>query len=389
MTTNTLHVRKTALLAGLFVLSACAGGGGTVTIGEGGLVSAPDLADLQPLPDDGTPNSDPDMRDSMPGSGGPGFADPGDPDQPTPGDPIDPDDDAVGGIILPPVDIDPYLPTPSFGTGYTTVYADGGLGRVGRTAVDGIAGAGRYQVDGEDAVVLLLADSDFTELLADPSLSELLADDGDITFGDSIVLGDAFNPQRTILGRGENGDRASGTLYRDDNDRTLIYVDDHTNLVVGYEARDGADATIVGSPVSNLPSGSHTYSGFAFGVRDLVAGSRFGTFQLDVDFDRAMVTRFNAHIGNEDPNDEFSALHGRLVGMDIPLSLADGSFMGDLNFIGTEFRFVDYAIIYNPDMGTVQGQFHGDGATGVSGLFQNDGNDILGGFAGSREPAEE
>ena len=389
---------NTAILAGcLFVLSACTGGG-TVTVGEGGFSTSPTLADLQPLPpipsdnDDGAggvAGPDDDMMDMMPSTGGPGFSDPGDPDAPAPGDPIIPDDGAVGGIILPPVEVDPYLPTPSFATDYTGVYPDGGIGRIGRTAVDGIAGAGRYQVDGEDALVLVLAEDGLADLLADPSLTELLGRDDAVTFGDTPVLAASFNPQRTILGRGENNDQATGTLYRDDNDRTLVYIDDHTNLVVGYEARDGADATIIGAPVSNLPSGSHTYSGFAFAVRDLEVGSRFGTFELDVDFDRATITNFNAHIGNEDPNDEFSALHGRLSGVNIPVSLADGSFAGDLDFFGTEFRFVDYAIIYNPDSGSLTGQFHGDGATGVSGLFQNDGNNILGGFGGAKEPSEE
>ena len=123
-----------------------------------------------------------------------------------------------------------------------------------------------------------------------------------------------------------------------------------------------------GETVSNIPSGAYTYSGFNMiaDKRRTLDNVEFGTFTMNVNFSNAMVTNLNA-----------TTQSSNVTGGNIPINMQQGTFTGGI--------MLDLG--GSPLSGHVYGDFHGDGATGVSGMYHDGTSNVryVGGFAGSRQ----
>ena len=249
----------------------------------------------------------------------------------------------------------------------------GGVGRVGRTDVDGIAGDGMYQVDGKDAIIIIATDNDYANLMADPSGTHLLSNTTSLDYsGARPMAGGAFSATANIT---------TGVLYETTD--TLLYIDNNSAVALAYQgtARNFVDHlqfVTVGEPLSNLPTGNAalTYSGLAaMGIdADGFNIAEHAIFNMGVNFGTEMVTSFSADFGGD----------GSIAASNLPIDTSLGSFTGALTFTPPTMNPAA-AMITTDTTGTMYGQFHGDGATGVTGGFHSMNNALLGAFAGSKE----
>ena len=229
---------------------------------------------------------------------------------------------------------------------------------------------GQLQVDGKEAVVLVIANSGINALLQAPLMTALLDEDATITYADTPTI-------RT----GTTGiEFADGDFYLnlvDDagaDDDIAVYIGEQAPVVMGY-VKDGSayEFTMVGEPLSRMPTGmTATYSGFA--VVGRVGNPTTGTLDMTVDFGTAAITDFEA---------DFSG-HGSVTASGIDIN-PNGDFSGAVTFTAGTNQAPMINIINAGGSGTLYGQLHGTEATGVTGAFHNSGNNILGGFAGSKE----
>ena len=146
----------------------------------------------------------------------------------------------------------------------------------------------------------------------------------------------------------------------------LLYVDINDIVTIAYGEGAGSNLLLAGGEkVSNIPSGTFTYTGTnVVGNRDGSA-SEDGTFTMGVNFNTQQ-----ASINGSTPSTTIDAT-------DISVNNVNGTFSTtnlNLGINGNQFQ------------GTLLGNFHGDGAVGVSGIYHDNGGDpgVAGAIAGTR-----
>jgi len=139
----------------------------------------------------------------------------------------------------------------------------------------------------------------------------------------------------------------------------------------------------VGSEVSNIPVGQHSYSGvqiiasryFERNGLGEVATTGWGTFTMDVDFTSGSGT-YRGNTGTGVGGGNVTSLIG-----DVSINISSGEFSG--NSLALSGNINGNSL--DGKSANLEGNFHGDGATGVSGLFYTDSLEYGGGFVGSRD----
>lgn len=137
-------------------------------------------------------------------------------------------------------------------------------------------------------------------------------------------------------------------------------------------------AFAVGGPILyGMPEGIHTYRG-----RNLVKfGESEGTgnFELVVDFDGG-TGNLNGTADLETTGSSASGITTEVSFNDLQLNLEQGNFSGDGVFTTT-----NSGVESNRDV-AISGMFHGENATGVSGLYREDGSssEVIGRVLGVR-----
>lgn len=219
-----------------------------------------------------------------------------------------------------------------------------------KTFGDG-AGIARIQ----DGLVMNLMAADINNVTNNPD--ELIAiDDSGIRFLASNDYGDFYGGTVTVNGVAVD---------------ILFYEDFNGGVALGYLEGNGKNAAFAGgSQVSGIPSGSYTYNGTNFvGVRD---GSAFedGTFSMTVNF-----TSSTAALTGSTPTTTIG-------GSNISVNTSNGTFTGDTLTLTVSDGFETVTL-----PAAIHGNFHGAGATGVSGLYYDTYTSIpvlAGGIAGTR-----
>ncbi|MCG8624764.1 MAG: hypothetical protein MJE68_22555 [Proteobacteria bacterium] len=268
--------------------------------------------------------------------------------------------------------------------------SDGGIGRM------------TLDVDNQPAVVSVLDTENIARLLQSPdhlnqeALLLRIARVGN-TFHDLFVWGvndrPVYNPDAVnTLGTqqpvrtSDNLSRVHGFDYPLDSElNTQVYIDAYAPVVLAFRSRTGGgigNVLTLGVPYggeSSLPRGTQTYAGAAtlHGDLDGVAGGLFtafrGGFTLTADFETAQVTNFSTEIE--------LATTGDVTNMgNLAINLSDGTFTGKVRFDASK-----NSLIRQNAEGEIYGQFHGEGATAVTGLYHNGGTGeglVFGGFAG-------
>ena len=253
---------------------------------------------------------------------------------------------------------------------------------------------GRLQVDGKEAVLLVMTDTDINALLQDPLTTQLLMDDATIDYSSARpTINDNPAGMTPHNARGASNSGQSGVIYQpSDASEFVVYIDDHAAVVMGYEAsltNSNPEFTMIGEQFSSrmpttVDAFSGTYSGLAAVAADsgLLLISESAPFKMGVDFDTAMDS-FTADFTADFETD------GMVTATDIPIDLASGTFASDENSTVTFTAGSDMTgVIYGDrasTSGNFLGQFHGEDASGVTGAFHNSDNSLLGGFAGSKE----
>jgi len=141
-------------------------------------------------------------------------------------------------------------------------------------------------------------------------------------------------------------------------------------LTGGYDANSQLIGVAFGPKPTNLPSGNFSYTGYHGITTNLTNAGSSGLFTLNVNFSNGTgsyaantttlgITGLNGNITLDNTT-------GELSGTNLVLS---GS-LGGLDLTGKT--------------ATLVGNFHGDGATDVSGIFFTDNLDFAGGFLGNR-----
>ena len=141
-------------------------------------------------------------------------------------------------------------------------------------------------------------------------------------------------------------------------------------LTGGYDTNSQLIAVAFGPKATNLPSGNFSYTGYHGITTNLTNAGSDGLFTMNVNFSdgtgsysanttTAGATGLNGNITLDNTT-------GELSGTNLVLS---GS-LGGLDLTGKT--------------ATLVGNFHGDGATDVSGVFFTDNLDFAGGFLGNR-----
>jgi hypothetical protein len=170
-----------------------------------------------------------------------------------------------------------------------------------------------------------------------------------------------------IVASNQYGNFAEGTLNINGQLVPVTAYVDYNGVVSIAYASDGFRNVLLagGYAASNMPSGTYTYSGTnVIGTRDGVYAED-GTFTMAVNFDTGQ-----------------AAISGGT-----PLSLISGSNIAVNNANGTfSSSNINLTIADVPLQGTINGNFHGNGAVGVTGIYhENDPDPIFAGaIAGTR-----
>lgn len=165
------------------------------------------------------------------------------------------------------------------------------------------------------------------------------------------------------------GDLYGGTTTINGTSVDVIYYEDNSGEVaIGYLEGNGANAALaLGYKASSIPAGSYTYNGTnIIGYRD---GSYFedGTFAMNVNFNTGTASLTG------------STNTSSIGGSGISVNSSEGTFSGNnLTLTETTTGLSTTA--------TIHGNFHGAGATGVTGLYSDNGSTptVAGAIAGKR-----
>ena len=183
---------------------------------------------------------------------------------------------------------------------------------------------------------------------------------------DPTAVADISN--MTYTSSNQYGDLYSGPVTSNGvTINAIAFVDSSSGAVVVYGQNAYANALAVGGEtVSNIPSGVFTYNGTNFiGYRD---GSYFedGTFAMGVDFSNG-----TGNITGNTPNST--------MGGTISVNASNGTFSGNNLALTDTFNNLSTT-------GSINGNFHNAGATGVSGIYYDNGPNpvVAGAIVGSR-----
>ena len=175
-----------------------------------------------------------------------------------------------------------------------------------------------------------------------------------------------------------------GRLYHGtfSTERYVIYVND--DAPVSFVITQG---TVAKNPLSVIPEYDFTFMAAGKEVSNIPAGNmdlsfgglnnvlkngdvEAGGFTMTVNFSDASVKTLSATTNTS-----------AVTGSDIPITIDDGAFTGDVTLSGQFFGGGSIS-------GKINGNFHGDGATGVTGIYydtQGPATDYFGAIAGSRQ----
>jgi len=185
------------------------------------------------------------------------------------------------------------------------------------------------------------------------SKSDFLIDFEDLTVFLTDSLGDYYSGTATIAGK-----TATISAFKDRTAGTTI-----------ISAYDGTDKTVIasGTSLSNIPSGTYTYNGTNLVARMDNSWQARGTFTMNVDFGAGTGTLSGSSIGTT-----VTSINGSVT-IDTSTGYYSGTGLTIVSPDGTS-----NAKIY--------GAFHGDGATGVSGIYFEDATTPLinGAIVGAR-----
>ena len=155
-----------------------------------------------------------------------------------------------------------------------------------------------------------------------------------------------------FTGSNAHGDFYNGTTTINGKQVNVLYYEDSSQEVAGaYLVGNGEDFLIVfGNEVSNIPSGSYSYTGTnVIGLRD-GSYSEEGTFAMNVNF-----TSSTASLTG-------STASSSIGGSGISINSSDGTFTSN------NLTLTEIASGLNTTA-TIHGNFHGSGATGVTGIY--------------------
>lgn len=149
----------------------------------------------------------------------------------------------------------------------------------------------------------------------------------------------------------------------------LIFVSESQQVEAGFVAGGGSSAAYAGGDrVSNIPSGTYTYAGTNIvGNRDGSA-VEVGEFSMNVDF--------NNRVASISGQTDRSAISGN----NIPVDVGTGSFAGNNLTLTNKSNGQTFGA-------TIDGSFHGNGATGVTGVYADraDIPTVAGVIAGTKQ----
>ena len=141
-------------------------------------------------------------------------------------------------------------------------------------------------------------------------------------------------------------------------------------LTGGYDANSQLIGVAFGPKPTNLPSGTFSYTGYHGITTNLTTAGSDGVFTMNVNFSDGTgsysAITFSPYTTGLNGNITLDNTTGELSGTNLVLS---GS-LGGLDLTGKT--------------ATLVGNFHGDGATDVSGIYFTDNLNFAGGFLGSR-----
>ena len=161
-----------------------------------------------------------------------------------------------------------------------------------------------------------------------------------------------------------------GTLYEGEITvggqavEVFVYIHDSKN-VVAFESDDPVSSvndnflytiSTLGRRVSNIPTGDMdlSYDGLHI-ITDDAANSQRGSFTMSVNFADRLVNNLTAAAGS-------GADASMVTGSNIPINTSHGTFAGGISLSG---QYVGGSAI----QGRILGDFHGNGATEVSGIY--------------------
>lgn len=282
--------------------------------------------------------------------------------------------------------------TSTTGGGTSTSTSGGGgmpsamLGGVGR--IDNVA------VNGRHAIVSIASTQGIMGFLADHTTTQLLVSPNRIfDFNNNNrqprLIVTPPGTERIQAGDGPHLGRKFLFLNREGNPMS-VYIDDRAAVALGHELRasNSYEFVAIGEIAPRqLPLGTARYAGLsAFATTDPMQDPDSRVFEMEVNFDTRQVTSFNT-ITSDLGRLTMEAIPGDTPNPNIPaaghlkINMQTGSFTGTLNF---EKGTLTATPLYKNTMGSIYGQFHGNDAIGVTGVFHSEDNTILGGFAGAK-----
>ena len=151
----------------------------------------------------------------------------------------------------------------------------------------------------------------------------------------------------------------------------IVYGDNNAEVALVYlDGNEGSFVAALGEQVAAIPNGSYTYTGTnVIGVRG-EGPDELGTFSMAVNFaaGTAALTGSTPYSTIGGSNISVNTSNGTFSGNNLTLSLSDGEYI-------------------ETSSAAIQGNFHGAGATGVTGLYYDTYTSIpiiVGAIAGTR-----
>ena len=215
-------------------------------------------------------------------------------------------------------------------------------------------GSGVARISDEDATGVLMG-SDIQSFVNDVNSTGdevSAADTSNVTYDHSNTFGDYFAGSATI-----NGSPIDVIEYQSfSRDVVIVYAANNNDSIIAT----------AGAPVTNIPTGSFQYTGTNILANRDASYSEDGSFLMNVNFSTgdAAITGSTATSTFGGTGISVNTSNGTFSDSNITMSLSGGS--------------------NRP--ATITGQFHGNGATGVTGIYHDNSSNPLqvGIFAGER-----
>ena len=183
----------------------------------------------------------------------------------------------------------------------------------------------------------------------------------------TFIIADS-NTEQLLISSDRNADDIVGAIYTQSSDEDVVGV----AIVEGIN-EDGIMVIAAGTEVSNIPTGEFDYEGANFvalipqGEEDI--GGDYGSFKATVNF----------ATGTGDI----------IADLDSFAIAIDGDFTVDTNtgtFVGEKVGLTSILERWSDSTVTIHGNFHGDGATGMTGIYTENvpEPDFIGAIAGQQ-----